>query len=227
MYAGERAASSAAGDPITPDTSVSHGDLLPASETGPAVEVIELANGQTIWSVTCCSFRNHPDQPYRSIVNGLRDDDEESVYTGRASRASFASEYSTRENSEGGLQVFVKEHGRTGSKGSNASFLSRKRTLQGQQRPETKVSAQYTIILPRLLTYIRRFQVFYSSSEQIGRLIENLSQRMDAGSFNFVPNPTPAPGPPGHSASSSLSTNDIHWTVEERLEHMLGSINPL
>lgn len=74
----------------------------------------------------------------RSIVNGLRDDDDESEYAGRGSRASFTSEYSTRE-SEGGLQVFVKEHGRSGSKSSNSSFLARKKPLPGQQRPETKV----------------------------------------------------------------------------------------
>lgn len=185
MYAGERAASSSANDPNAPETSTTHGDSLPVSEAVPAVEVIELANGQTIWS----------------IVNGLRDDDDESEYAGRGSRASFTSEYSTRE-SEGGLQVFVKEHGRSGSKSSNSSFLARKKPLPGQQRPETKV--------------------FYSSSEQIGRLIENLSQGMDAGSFNFLPSPTR----PAHSASSSLSTNDIHWTVEERLEHMLGSMRP-
>lgn len=145
------------------------------------------------------------------------------MYTGRVSRASLASEYSTRENGEGGLQVFVKEHGRSGSKGSNSSFLSRKRTLQGQQRPETKVST--CTVTPRCSTYTGIPQVFYSSSEQIGRLIENLSQGMDAGSFNFLPNPTS--GTPGHSATSSSSTNDIHWTVEERLEHMLGSMKSL
>lgn len=63
-------------------------------------------------------------------------------------------------------------------------------------------------------------QVFYSSSAQIGRLIESLSQGMDAGSFNFRSNRSI-----GHSASSSVSTNDINWTVEERLEHMLGAIS--
>ncbi|KAF9466343.1 hypothetical protein BDZ94DRAFT_1233950 [Collybia nuda] len=181
MYAGEsRATSSAANVPITSDTLQTQGDYLPTSETGPALELVEFANGETIWS----------------IVNGLRDDDGESIYTGRAS---FASEYSTRETTEGGLQIFVKEHVRSSSKSSNASFLSRKKTLTGKQRPETKV--------------------FYSSSAQIGRLIENLSQGMEAGTFNFLPNRAP-----GHSASSSLSTNDLHWTVEERLEHMLGSM---
>jgi hypothetical protein len=71
---------------------------------------------------------------YRSIVNGLRDDDEESFY---GNRASFVSEYSLRDND--GVQVFFKEHGRTGSKDSQASFLSRKKTPQGPKRPETKV----------------------------------------------------------------------------------------
>jgi len=61
--------------------------------------------------------------------------------------------------------------------------------------------------------------VFYSSSAQIGRLIENLSQGMESGSFNFLPNHRP-----GHSTSSSLTESDMHWTVEERLEHMLGSM---
>jgi hypothetical protein len=66
-------------------------------------------------------------------------------------------------------------------------------------------------------------QVFYSSSNQIGRLIENLSEGQEAGSFNFVPTKVS-----GHSNPSSFhSEADTHWTVEERLEHMLGSMgNP-
>ncbi|TFK42980.1 hypothetical protein BDQ12DRAFT_696362 [Crucibulum laeve] len=186
MYAGEsRAVSSAGNDPNgTGNLQASDSGPASTSEQGPALEFVELANGETIWS----------------IVNGLRDDDDESVYTGRGS---FASEYSTREPNSEGVQIFVKEHGRAGSKGSTSSFLSRKKTTQGKVRPETKV--------------------FYSSSAQIGRLIENLSQGMDAGSFNFLPTPTRGTAP-GHSTSSSLSTNDMHWTVEERLEHMLGSM---
>ncbi|KAH7910643.1 hypothetical protein BJ138DRAFT_1173017 [Hygrophoropsis aurantiaca] len=175
MYAGESKHTSAAPDETLPNVS------SPAE--GAALEVIEMANGETIWS----------------IVNGLRDDDIDSVYI---NRASFASEYSTRENGEG-LQVFVKDHGRSSSKGSNSSFLSRKKSSQGKNRPETKV--------------------FYSSPTQIGRLIENLSQGMDAGSFNFGPNL-----PPDRSTPSSFHSDaDMHWTVEERLEHMLGSMrNP-
>ena len=66
-------------------------------------------------------------------MNGLRDDDAESFYD---SRRSFASDYSGE-----GVKVFFKEHGRKGSRGSNASFLSRKKHLQpsSSNRPETKV----------------------------------------------------------------------------------------
>ncbi|KAF8188401.1 hypothetical protein BJ912DRAFT_401756 [Pholiota molesta] len=187
MYSGEsRVPSMVAGD-VNAHVDQQHtkGDNLTAFEPGPALEVIQLANGETIWN----------------IVNGLRDGDDESIYSGRTS---FASEYSTREPGTEGLQV-VKDHARSGSKGSVSSFISKKKPSpqQGKIRPETKV--------------------FYSSSAQIGRLIESLSQGADAGSFNFLPN---VPNrPPGHSASSSVSTNDINWTVEERLDRMLGAMN--
>jgi hypothetical protein len=61
-----------------------------------------------------------------------------------------------------------------------------------------------------------------SSSAHIGRLIESLSQGMDAGSFNF------GNLPPDRSTPSSFhSDTDTQWTIEEKLEHMLGSIrNP-
>ncbi|KAJ6547410.1 hypothetical protein B0H19DRAFT_1165486 [Mycena capillaripes] len=168
MYSGEKAASSPAAE--APQNG-------PLSEVGPAVEVIELANGETIWS----------------IVNGLRDDDDDDGY---ANRASFASEYSIREGAGDGVQVFFKEHGK---KGSGSSFLPRKKTAPSKSRPETKV--------------------FYSSSAQIGRLIENMSQGMEAGSFNILPT-----RPLGHSTSSSLSETEMNWTVEERLEHMLHGL---
>ncbi|KAI0048567.1 hypothetical protein FA95DRAFT_1517317 [Auriscalpium vulgare] len=150
-------------------------DTLANLEPGAAVEVLEMANGETIWS----------------IVNGLRDDDAESFY---GSRASFMSEYSLRDE---GVQLFFKEHGRKTSKDSQSSFLSRRRTTQGvPKRPETKV--------------------FFSSAAQIGRLIDNLSHGADAGSFNIAPT---AP-----HANSFHSESSAHWTVEERLERMLGSL---
>ncbi|KAK0459548.1 uncharacterized protein EV420DRAFT_272427 [Desarmillaria tabescens] len=145
----------------------------PSEATGPSIEVIELANGETIWS----------------IVNGLRDDDSESLY---ASRTSLASEYDVHDED---MQVYVREHLRK----SVASNYSPQKPQGKSSRPETKV--------------------FYSSSAQIGRLIENISQGMEAGSFNFR-----TANPPVHSPSSSLSTFDNGWTVEERLDHMIGSM---
>lgn len=177
MYTGDvKPAISVTGDVQLPDTSSSNPNALHNLEPGAAVEVLELANGETIWS----------------IVNGLRDDDEESFY---GNRASFVSEYSLRDNE--GVQVFFKEHGRKGSKDSQASFLSRKKTTQSSKRPETKV--------------------FFSSSAQIGRLIDNLSQGAEAGSFNILP------GAHTHTSHPSESSS-AHWTVEERLEHMLSSL---
>ncbi|KAJ7219133.1 hypothetical protein GGX14DRAFT_590195 [Mycena pura] len=169
MYSGEKPASSLATE------SLQNG---PIPEPGPAVEVIELANGETIWS----------------IVNGLRDDAE--YVDNYPNRASFASEYSVREGTGEGVQVFFKDHGR---KGSGSSFLPRKKAVASKSRPETKV--------------------FYSSSAQIGRLIENISHGIEAGSFNILPT-----HPLGHSTSSSLSDSEMNWTVEERLEHMLSGL---
>ncbi|KAJ7063159.1 hypothetical protein C8F01DRAFT_1131766 [Mycena amicta] len=87
-------------------------------ETLPAVEVLELENGQTIWS----------------IVNGLRDADE---YADGFNRTSFGSDYSIRDAGNDGMQVFFREHGR---KNSGSSFLQRKKTTAtAKSRPETKV----------------------------------------------------------------------------------------
>ena len=68
-------------------------------------------------------------------------------------------------------------------------------------------------------------KVFFSSSAQIGRLIESLSRDLDAGSFNITPDHTHGHAV-GHSTSSSVgSAADMRWTLEERLEHMLGSMS--
>lgn len=72
-----------------------------------------------------------------------------------------------------------------------------------------------------------RLQVFFSSSAQIGRLIENLSRGMDSGSFNITPGQGGrSQGHVGHSTTPSVGSEaDARWTVEEeRLEHMLGSM---
>lgn len=157
----------------------------------------------------------------RSIVSGLRsDEDEESLYAGRTS---FSSEYSAGAPSGPeweNMQVTVKEHARTSSKGSYSSFAlkNKKQATQSKNRPETKVCIYFrSITRPDADIFI--VKVFYSSTAQIGQLIENLSQGMDSGSFNFSPNSSQL----GHSTSSSLSTNDAN--LYEQLEFMLNSTN--
>ncbi|KAL1748097.1 hypothetical protein HDZ31DRAFT_30346 [Schizophyllum fasciatum] len=154
---------------------------------GPGVEVIELANGEVIWS----------------IVDGLRDDDRESLYTGRAS---FASEYSVGGDS---MQVTFKDRTQGNKRQSlrssafGSSLKPPSAPAAAAARPETKV--------------------FYSSTAQIGRLIEQLANSgSEAGAFNFMQNPNSQ-----SQSSSFMSSTDSNWTVEERLEHMLGSMKPV
>jgi serine/arginine repetitive matrix protein 2 len=165
----------------------------------------------------------------RSIVNGLREDDVEEVYD---SRQSFASDFSSEQSAEG-AQLFFKEHTRQASKGSNHSFLTRmykkpRSPTTGHFRPETKVRAPACSHGQHAAD---ASQVFHSSAEQIARLIENMSRGMDSGSFNIMPNapalPRAARGhAPSHSAgSSSVGGSESHWTVEERLDRMLGSMS--
>ena len=85
--------------------------------------------------------------------------------------------------------------------------------------PAVHIAAQPQPLLGLSLTFAF-LQVFFSSSGQIARLIESMSRDVDAGSFNITPDR--AHGHAGHSASSSL---DMRWTLEERLEHMLGTVS--
>ncbi|KAG6821072.1 hypothetical protein H0H93_007231 [Arthromyces matolae] len=191
MYAGETRSPSTT--PNEPGPSRPNQDGVAVGDSGAAVELIHLANGETIWN----------------IVNGLReDDDDNSIYT---RRTSFTSEYGGAHTAnDDGVQVFVKEHNRSGSRGSTSSFLSRKRS-PGKHRPETKLR-------------VCKRQVFYSPADGIGRLIHELSQNMEAGSFNFALRQG-VPGH-GHSASSSMSTNDIAMSLEERLDQMIDTYKP-
>lgn len=146
-------------------------------------------------------------------MNCLREDDGESYYASRPN-----SPDNSRENKDE-MQIFVKEHARSTSKSSSSSFLSLKKAYQNKDRPETKVKFHIdkSVTSPRQRLV---FQIYYSSSAQIGRLIESLSQGMDSGSFNFVPTHMSDRSSP----SSFHSSGDNHWTVEERLEQMLGAM---
>lgn len=94
--------------------------------------------GKSFVTVDVLASFSHAAALDRKIVNGLRDDDDESIYS--LGRNSVASDYSTHESGEN-MQVFVKEHVRTGSKGSQASMASRKKVSGGKPRPETKVNS--------------------------------------------------------------------------------------
>lgn len=61
------------------------------------------------------------------------------------------------------------------------------------------------------------YQVFFSSSAQIDRLIETLTRDKEAGSFNIAPDRQYSQ--PGHSASSSMGS------ATDMLERMLGSMS--
>ncbi|KAL5511529.1 hypothetical protein ACEPAH_4746 [Sanghuangporus vaninii] len=184
MYTGDRTASAQSPELYEPPrTPLDEG--LPEMEEGQALEVIELANGETIWS----------------IVNGLRAEDAESYYPRRGSLDSEYSNLPTHDSES--EQLFFKEHERTGSKDSNISTYARRKSRVAA-RPETKV--------------------FHSSSAQIARLIEQLARNTEAATFNIKPK---ASHVPGHSHSGSLQTeSDVNWTVEERLDRMLASVNP-
>lgn len=102
---------------------------LPPSDSAQALEVVELSNGQVIWSV----------------VDAMRNDlglDEEVASSAYQSRMSTTSDYSLRSPDEprDNLQVFFREHKRIGSKGSTSSAMSRRKIFAANgNRPETKV----------------------------------------------------------------------------------------
>jgi len=184
-----------------------------AAPAGPALQLLELANGQTIWS----------------IVSDLRDmpgDDMVSL-----DRQSFASEFSrpASPSYDDTMQLRFKEHQRQTSKSSANSFLS---SAPKNPTPQPRSTA------PRPET-----KVFLSTTNQIGRLIESLSKGMDAGSFDILPMEggvqglaVPVPAMPGkpvereadtsrgltHRPTSSLQSD---LSVDAQLQHMIGKLN--
>ena len=148
MYAGEGKGQLLDAPPGGPSA---HGHEA-GPESGPALEVIELANGETIWYVlgpprprlalisgadTPRLFPGRACSPGRSIVNGLRDDDGESFY---GDRASFYSEYSVRDSDN--VKLFFKEHERKSSKGSVNSFLARRKSTSQSPSPQPQLQPQ-------------------------------------------------------------------------------------
>ncbi|KAF9646271.1 hypothetical protein BDM02DRAFT_3130507 [Thelephora ganbajun] len=184
-------------------------------ESGPAIEVIELANGETIWS----------------IVNGLRGDDSESFY---GDRASFASEYSLRDGPNDGVQLHFKEHGRSGSKGSTSSFMSSKK--QGVvNRPETKVFFSSPAQIGRLIETLSKgtdsgsFNVLphrphsHATSQSVGSssevqwtVEERLEQLLDSELVHSLL----------RISSSSLSLTPSYYLSRDRKEEIAEGMEP-
>ena len=161
----------------------------------------------------------------RSIVNDLRssslgDDDDMSVLR----RQSFSSEYSippspSQERGSNSVQLMFKEHKRMSSKSSGNSYLAttlkRRGTNSGGAgpRPETKVCNPPTWTM---VSYKVDVQVFFSSTHQIGRLIDSLSKGIDSGSFNIVPvDAMGAPAGSNGSAGPSVRVSSDRGTVRE------------
>jgi serine/arginine repetitive matrix protein 2 len=225
MYAGESRVSSMAA-PVDPNGPVDQQNSKAeqgSADSGPALEVIQLANGETIWSVFMSA----------RVILHCRSNTLSGLL-------SMVSEMPTMNLFTPVVPVLHRSIPLVSLEAMVVRFLRRSTVVLGRRAapfpspPRRNLSKGRYVLRQRcvfyhqtlfptspLLTSVAK-KVFHSSSAQIGRLIESLSQGVDSGSFNILPNTGRGPG---HSASSSLSTNDINWTVEERLDRMLGAIN--
>ncbi|KAG8933981.1 hypothetical protein FRC02_010819 [Tulasnella sp. 418] len=182
-----------------------------AAEGTHALEVVELSNGEVIWSV----------------VDAMRSDfaEEEEETSLFQSRLSMTSEYSgrpSREENEG-MQVMFKEHRRMSSKTSASSQGHRKRNLgDSNGRPETKVFYSSAAHIARLIE---------SMSQGVDSGSFNISPMGQEGSST----PSRSFGPSSiaghskastHSPATSVSMTDNSIPMEDRLEHMLRKLSP-
>jgi hypothetical protein len=113
----------------------------PTPAPGTAVQLIEYANGQVVWSVV--DGLRAAGEAEDWDINDYLDDSTSVNFDPR--RASAQSGHSSVPNSGNGrgeeaMQLLFREHRRMASKESNASsYVSRHRVLPPSQRPETKV----------------------------------------------------------------------------------------
>ena len=131
------------GASVIPEENVST-DTPPAEGHGSALEVLQLSNGQVVWSVLD-SLRAEDEDDYQSLF-----------------RRSMASSRGNDVSDD--LEVRFKEHKRWPSKGSNysqGSLASRRRPAvsSSDPRPETKVNIMVYILLCHLLTCFTRDNV--------------------------------------------------------------------
>ncbi|KAG8861930.1 hypothetical protein FRB96_002373 [Tulasnella sp. 330] len=159
---------------------------------GQALEVVELSNGEVVWSVVD-AMRN----------DVMQDDDGASLYQSRQSISSDTS-YIPRD----GVQVLFKEHRRMGSKGSATSSISARRK-PAANRPETKVFFSSAAHIGRLIESMSRGAD--SGSFNIVPAIPDSPKLPDVSFLaKFGGKHSPAP-----------SMTDNSYSVEDRLEHLL------
>ncbi|KAG8683366.1 hypothetical protein FRC08_014324 [Ceratobasidium sp. 394] len=177
-----------------PDSEAVQNDSVP---TGSAVEVLELSDGQIIWSV----------------VDGLRaagDDDEADDTSPFPYRISRNSEYSMQEAHE----VRFKEHQRTLSKGSTLSTSSKPPKALQSNRPETRVFFSNAGDIGQLIDSLSKsveagqFNILPGVPNVPSSHLRPQSGAHSAHSFNS-------------SFNSSLPDGD--WTIEERIDHMIAA----
>ncbi|KAG8748003.1 hypothetical protein FRC10_009755 [Ceratobasidium sp. 414] len=177
-----------------PDSEAVQSDAAP---TGSAVEVLELSDGQIIWSV----------------VDGLRaagEDDEADDVSPFPYRISRNSEYLAQETHE----LRFKEHQRTASKGSTLSSTSKPSKGLQSNRPETRVFFSNAGDIGQLVDNL-------SKSVEAGQFnilpgvpnVPNSHLRPQSGANS------------AHSFNSSFNSSlpDGDWTIEERIDHMIAT----
>ena len=159
-------------------------------EDGRALQVVELENGEVIWSV----------------LDSLRDDLEDDVRSNYFSnRGSYASHYSGADDP---LQVSSKGLGRSTSRAGTAPSNGSQKGMLDGNTPETKVSYQ---VSSALLVADRLHQVFYSDAKEIARLIGQITNAADYGQFNINP------GTPSTRSSEDLPVEDQLERLMQRL----------
>ncbi|SRR5258706_6169716 len=197
---------------------------------GVGIEVVELANGEVIWSVLDTLRGAH-------APLDVEDDDSSLFFRDRLSVISHYTE-PTEE-----LQMTFKQALLSPSRG--AAHPSSSKTAGDAFRPETKVSRpSYSDVLAtgkqlpiKLDSYVTNdelthgflllpfalLQIFYSDAKDITRLIEQMTNGADSGSFNLVPKPASRAGGGSFSTMHTTRTEDL--PVEDQLDRLIQRVS--
>jgi hypothetical protein len=162
-------------------------------EDGRALQVVELENGEVIWSVL---------DSLRAPGDDL-DDDVRSNYF--SDRGSYASHYSAADDpTQVSFKGPVHSTSRAGTTPNNGS----QRGVPDRSGAETKVGYDVLSVLP---PSDRLHQVFYSDAKEIARLISQITNAADYGQFNINP------GTPSTRSSEDLPVEDQLERLMQRL----------